>query len=55
MTRQELINRSEALIIYDAETFNRILGRLPDYAALFERVSAQLGKDSEKLSPAERV
>ncbi len=31
--------------IYDAETFNQIPERLPDYAALFERVSAQLGKD----------
>ena len=48
-------DRNRLSHIYDAETFNRILGRLPDYAALFERVSAQLGKDSEELSPAERV
>ncbi len=48
-------DRNRLSHIYDAETFNRILERLPDYAALFERVSAQLGKDSEELSPAERV
>lgn len=28
--------------VYDAETFNNILARLPGYAALFERISAQL-------------
>ena len=33
--------------IYDAGTFNHVLERLPDYAGLFERVSAQLGKDSD--------
>jgi len=48
-------DRNRLSHIYDGETFNRILERLPDYAALFERVSAQLGKDSEELSPAERV
>jgi nucleotidyltransferase substrate binding protein (TIGR01987 family) len=38
-------DRNRLSHIYDAETFNQILERLPDYAALFERVSAQLGKD----------
>jgi nucleotidyltransferase substrate binding protein (TIGR01987 family) len=40
-------DRNRLSHIYDAETFNHILERLPGYAALFERVSAQLGKDSE--------
>jgi nucleotidyltransferase substrate binding protein (TIGR01987 family) len=40
-------DRNRLSHIYNAETFNQILERLPDYAALFERVSAQLGKDSE--------
>jgi nucleotidyltransferase substrate binding protein (TIGR01987 family) len=35
-------DRNRLSHIYDAETFNRILARLPDYAALFERVSKQL-------------
>ena len=33
--------------VYDMETFNDILSRLPGYAALFERISAQFVKDSE--------
>ena len=35
-------DRNRLSHIYDAETFNSILARLPGYAALFERVSAQL-------------
>jgi nucleotidyltransferase substrate binding protein (TIGR01987 family) len=38
-------DRNRLSHINDAETFNHILERLPDYVALFERVSAQLGKD----------
>lgn len=37
-------DRNRLSHIYDAETFNHILVRLSDYAALFERVSSQLGK-----------
>ena len=33
--------------VYDSETFNNILSRLPGYAALFDRISAQFVKDSE--------
>jgi nucleotidyltransferase substrate binding protein (TIGR01987 family) len=40
-------DRNRLSHIYDAATFNSILARLPDYAALFERVSAQLIKDAE--------
>jgi len=40
-------DRNRLSHIYDAETFNRILARLPDYAALFERVSTQLCKELE--------
>lgn len=40
-------DRNRLSHIYDAETFNSILARLPDYATLFERVSAQLIKDTE--------
>lgn len=35
-------DRNRLSHIYDAETFNDILMRLPDYAALFERVRTQL-------------
>lgn len=35
-------DRNRLSHIYDATTFNNILARLPNYAALFERVSAQL-------------
>lgn len=35
-------DRNRLSHIYDTETFNNILARLPGYAALFERVSAQL-------------
>ena len=35
-------DRNRLSHIYDATTFNNILERLPNYAALFERVSAQL-------------
>lgn len=37
-------DRNRLSHVYDAETFNNILARLPAYAALFERVSAQLVK-----------
>lgn len=40
-------DRNRLSHIYDAATFNGILARLPDYAALFERVSAQLIKGAE--------
>ncbi|MBF0292260.1 MAG: nucleotidyltransferase substrate binding protein [Nitrospinae bacterium] len=40
-------DRNRISHIYDAETFNKILVRLPGYAALFARVSAQLIKGSE--------
>lgn len=33
--------------VYDAETFNTILARLPDYAALFERVGKRLNQDTD--------
>lgn len=38
-------DRNRLSHIYDAETFSHILELLPDYAALFERVSAPLGKE----------
>lgn len=41
-------DRNRLSHIYDAETFNNILARLPGYAALFERVSAQLTKGAEE-------
>jgi len=41
-------DRNRPSHVYDAETFNNILVRLPGYAALFERVSAQLSKDMEE-------
>jgi len=40
-------DRNRLSHIYDAETFNLILARLPGYAALFERISAQLTKEAE--------
>ena len=40
-------DRNRISHIYDAETFNNILARLPGYAALFARVSAQLIKGAE--------
>lgn len=40
-------DRNRLSHIYDAATFNDILARLPGYAALFERVSAQLIKGTE--------
>ena len=40
-------DRNRLSHIYDAETFNNILARLPGYAALFERISAQLIKEGE--------
>ena len=40
-------DRNRLSHIYDAETFNNILARLTGYAALFERVSAQLIKGTE--------
>ena len=40
-------DRNRLSHIYDAATFNNILARLPGYAALFERVSAQLIKGAE--------
>lgn len=40
-------DRNRISHIYNAETFNNILARLPGYAALFARVSAQLIKGSE--------
>ena len=40
-------DRNRLSHIYDAETFNNILARLPGYAALFERVSTQLIKNIE--------
>ena len=40
-------DRNRLSHFYDAETFNNILVRLPGYAALFERVSAQLIKGTE--------
>lgn len=39
-------DRNRLSHIYDAETFNNILARLPDYAALYERISAQLMKEA---------
>jgi nucleotidyltransferase substrate binding protein (TIGR01987 family) len=35
-------DRNRLSHIYDAETFERILARLPDYAALFERIGVHL-------------
>lgn len=46
-------DRNRLSHIYDAEAFNRILARLPDYAALFERVAAHLAKELG-LPPAKR-
>ncbi len=40
-------DRNRLSHVYDAATFNSILARLPGYAALFERVSAQLIKGVE--------
>ena len=37
-------DRNRLSDIYDTETFNNILQRLPGYAALFERISAELSK-----------
>jgi nucleotidyltransferase substrate binding protein (TIGR01987 family) len=40
-------DRNRLSHIYDAETFNRILTRLSDYAALFERIGTHLTKQSK--------
>ena len=40
-------DRNRLSHIYDAETFNNILARLPGYAALFERISSHLTKEAE--------
>jgi len=40
-------DRNRLSHIYDAATFNGILARLPGYATLFERVSAQIIKGAE--------
>lgn len=40
-------DRNRLSHVYDAATFNSILARLPGYATLFERVSAQLIKGVE--------
>ena len=40
-------DRNRLSHIYDAETFNLILARLPGYAALFERISVHLMKEVE--------
>jgi nucleotidyltransferase substrate binding protein (TIGR01987 family) len=40
-------DRNRLSHIYDEATFKNILARLPGYATLFERVSAQLIKGSE--------
>ncbi len=40
-------DRNRLSHVYNAETFNVILARLPGYAALFERVCVQLSKDTE--------
>jgi nucleotidyltransferase substrate binding protein (TIGR01987 family) len=37
-------DRNRLSHIYDAETFNNILARLPEYAALFERIGGHLTK-----------
>ena len=41
-------DRNRLSHIYDAETFNLILARLPGYAALFERISVHLTKEAEE-------
>jgi nucleotidyltransferase substrate binding protein (TIGR01987 family) len=40
-------DRNRLSHMYDTATFNGILARLPGYAALFERVSAQLVEGTE--------
>ena len=40
-------DRNRLSHIYNVETFNNILARLPQYAALFEQISAQLVKETE--------
>ncbi len=40
-------DRNRLSHINDAETFNLVLARLPDYAALFERISLLLTKEAE--------
>jgi nucleotidyltransferase substrate binding protein (TIGR01987 family) len=40
-------DRNRLSHIYDAETFNHILARLTDYAALFERIGAHLTKEED--------
>ncbi len=40
-------DRNRLSHIYDAETFNRILARLTDYAALFERIGAHLTEEKD--------
>lgn len=39
-------DRNRLSHIYDAETFNHILARLPQYATLFEQINEQLNKDT---------
>ena len=40
-------DRNRLSHIYDAETFNRILTRLSDYAALFERIGAHIAEEND--------
>jgi nucleotidyltransferase substrate binding protein (TIGR01987 family) len=40
-------DRNRLSHVYNPETFNGILARLPSYATLFERVCVQLIKDTE--------
>ena len=40
-------DRNRLSHIYDAETFNNILARLPGYVALFERISSHLIKETK--------
>ena len=40
-------DRNRLSHIYDAEAFKHILARLPDYAALFERISVHLTRKAE--------
>ena len=40
-------DRNRLSHIYDTETFNNIIARLPGYAALFERISSHLMKETQ--------
>ena len=40
-------DRNRLSHIYDAETFSNILARLPGYAALFDRISSNLTKETQ--------